>query len=87
MNSRPIIDHPELTSRLNLSQQLGVCQPLPGTSQMTDLKQRPYTEVAVLDRRMDDCASNDTGRTRVPTLLNVESHGVHGRAYFLESRW
>jgi hypothetical protein len=30
MNSRPVIDHPELTSCLNLSQQLGVCQLLSG---------------------------------------------------------
>jgi hypothetical protein len=46
-----------------------------------------HTEVAVLDRRIDDCASNDAGPTRVLILLNVESRGIHRRAYLLESRW
>jgi hypothetical protein len=42
--------------------------------------------ISVLDERIGDYASNDADWPRVPTLLNVESPGIHGRVCFRESR-
>jgi hypothetical protein len=40
-----------------------------------------------LDERIGDFASNDADLTRVPTLLNAESRGIHERVCLRRSRW
>ena len=41
----------------------------------------------VLVSELGDYASNDSDWARLPTLLNAEPRGIHGRVCFCGSRW